>query len=104
MLAEEFGLALNMGDIANEKYGSHGMVLRTGPRHSMRVDNHECRSLGRRQLRHAAEDHPRRQRRVAVIPGSGLFDLIPGDFSRGFGDAGGVGQIADGLVGFPLLR
>ena len=74
MHAEDFGLALNMGDIATEKYGSHGMVAEEG---SIAVNAGSLLSLG-----------------------SGLFDLIPGDFFEGiFGDEGGVGQIADGLVG-----
>jgi len=74
MHAEDFGLALNMGDIATEKYGSHGMVAED---HSIAVNAGSLLSLG-----------------------SGLFDLIPGDFFEGiFGDEGGVGQIADGLVG-----
>ena len=103
MLAEEFGLALNMGDIANEKYGSHGMVAKNWAAAfnagsiTTNADHWAEGSYGM-----LAEDHSIAVNGGSLLSlGSGLFDLIPGDFFKGiFGDEGGVGQIADGLVGF----
>jgi len=72
MRAEEFGLALNMGEITTKDFSSSGMVAED---RSIAVNGGSLLSLG-----------------------SGLSDLVSGDLFEGIFE-GGVGQIADGLVG-----